>query len=445
MKLLILGDDGRAHALVWKLFNSPQVSELICAPGNGGTALIAPQADLDQRDVVALGRWAFEEGIDLIVPATSDALVAGLVDEVVSYQLSVCGPAQRAVRVEQSRCFLKELLLRYGLPTASGRPFDKLDTAEKYLATQPLPVAIKADHPDGGEAMYEDRYSALQGLHELFAAHPLHGTSNGVVIESCLRGMRIVQSALTDGSTALPLLPVRLYEHLDEGETGPLVPGMGANTGTSVYAQKLRTYIHSRLLAPLVAALAKEDLPYWGFLGVDTIVTDKGPCITGVRCSLRDLEAQVVLPRLQDDLFPLIQTAITRRLHQIQAPSWRDEASVGIGLVARGYPHSFPVGGAITGLTDLDEGVFAFHSHTHNPNGLRYTHAARAGRGALASLLMGNSPTSAAMSTTGGHVLTIVALGATTNGARSRALLNAERITFPGRSFRNDIGLGDFS
>ncbi|MBC8077801.1 MAG: phosphoribosylamine--glycine ligase [Chloroflexales bacterium] len=439
MKVLVLGDDGRAHALVWKLFSSPLISELICGPGNGGTATLAPQVEIDQSDAAGIGRWAFDETIDLIVPAAGAPLWAGLVDEVVSFHIGVCGPAQRTTRIEQSRCYAKELLLRYELPTAPGRAFTSLATAEKYLATQQLPVAIKADHPDAGEGVFAERYGALQGLHELFGARASGGNGDGVVIEAYLSGPRIAQSALTDGRATQPLLPVRIYDHLREGDEGTPAPGMGACTGTSAYAAKLRAYIHAKLIAPLVAALDREGLPLWGFVGIDTIITEQGPRITALRCALRDGEAQVVLPRLEDDLVPLIQLAIGRRLDQAPPLRWRDEASVGIGLVAQGYPHHFPVGGAIAGLTDLDEGVLAFHHQTSNAHGMSYTPASSR-RSSLSKLLLGSGVQRPAIATTGGHVLTMVATSATANSARARALVNAERIAFPGRSFRADIG-----
>lgn len=446
MKLLVLGNDGRAHALVWKLFDSPQVTELLCAPGNGGAAQLAAQVDLEPAQAAAVAQWAFNEQVDLIVPASSASLQAGLVDEVIAMHIGVCGPSQRSTRIERSRCYAKEFLLRYDLPTARGRVCTDLATAEKYLAAQPLPVVLKADHPAAGDGIYPDRYAALEALRSLFAARPLEGGNNGVVIEEFLPGARVIFSAFTDGSVALPLLPTRLYDRLDEGDKGPVAPGMGAHTGTSAYARKLADYLHQRLITPIVAALAREQLPYWGVLGIDCIITERGPRITALRCSLRDMEAQVVLPRLEDDLLPLMQLMIAHRLDQAPPLRWRDEASVGIGLVAQGYPHHFAVGGPITGLTDLDEGVLVFHDATHNPAGLRYTPTTRRGGSPLAALLMGGgSGPGAAITTTGGHVLTVVALGATLNGARGRALLNAERISFPGRHYRGDIGGREFA
>jgi phosphoribosylamine--glycine ligase len=446
MKVLVLGKDGRTHALVWKLFNSPQVSELLCAPGNGGAAQLAPQVDeLEPTDTAGIAQWAFSEQVDLIVSSSSEPLCAGLVDQVVAMHIGVCGSSQRSTRIEQSRCYAKDFLLRYELPTARGRPFDNVATAEKYLAAHSLPVVLKADHPTAGEGIYHDRYAALEALHQLFAARPLEGSNNGVVIEECLSGARVIFSAFTDGRTALPLLPTRLYDRLDENDQGAAAPGMGAHTGTSTYAQKLTDFLRQRLIIPIVNSLARENLPYWGVLGIDCIITERGPRITALRCSLRDMEAQVVLPRLEDDLLPIIQATITQRLDQLPPLCWREEASVGIGLVAQGYPHHFAVGGPITGLTDLDEGILVFHDQTHNPDGLRYTPMDRRSSSSLLTMIMGGGPASSAITTTGGHVLTVVAMGATLNGARGRALLNAERINFPGRYYRGDIGRREFA
>lgn len=441
MRILVLGADGRAHALVWKLFNSLGV-DLLVAPGNGGVTQLAPQVDLDAANALEVARWAFAEGIDLIVPADSGPLVAGLVDEVVSMQIGVCGPSQRSTRLEASRCYAREFLERYRLPVPRGRACADLATAEKYLAAQPLPLVIKPDQPGSEGALFRDRYAALEALRELFAPRPIEGTSAGVVIEEFLAGITVSFSALTDGTTAVPLLPVRTYDQLTAQPNSPFAPGMGAITGASPYAQKLGSYMHQHLLMPIVAALARERLPFWGFLGVDCVVAEQGPRIVGLRCSLRDMEAQAVLPRLEDDLVPLIQAAIARRLDRQEPLRWRNTASVALGLVAQGYPHHYPLGAQLEGLSDIDEGVLVFQHQTQHLGGLRYTPAARSG--GLANLLMGTANPTAGFAITGGHVATVVAQGATLAGARGQALLNAERLRFPGRTYRDDIGAHEF-
>jgi len=450
MKILLLGNDGRAHALTWKLFNSPLVDELIGAPGNGGSSALVPTADIDVGDAAAIARWAFDEGIDIIVPAGSQPLHAGLVDEAISLQIGVCGPSQRSTVLERSRCQAKEFMLRHNLPTAPGRAFTDRATAEKYLATQPLPVMVKADHSGAGEGIYTDRYAALEALHELFTTHTADGGNPGVVVETALQGARVVLSAFTDGRTAVPLLPVRLYDRVDENDGGAAAYGVGAHTSNSTFARKLTAYLHDKLVMPVVAGLMQDQLPFWGILGIDCIITDQGPRLTALRTGMHEGEAQVVLPRLEDDLLPWIQAMIAQRLHDQPAPQWSPTASVGIGLFARGYPHHFPIGGAISGVEMLDEGVLTFHSGTENSAGLRYI--PRLSRGSASSLLGGLAlplfgggiSSGGALHTTGGLVMTVVAMGATLAGARGRALINAERITFEGRTFRGDIGAKEF-
>ncbi len=441
MKVLILGDDGRAHALAWKLFASP-AADLLCGPGNGGTAQLAPQVELALDNAAEVTRWAFDEAIDLIIPAASEPLAAGLVDEIVAVQIGVCGPPQRSTKVATSYCAAKEFLLRHGLPTPNGRAFNDLATAEKYLAAQPMPIALRPDAPAAGALVFHERYAALEGLRTLLSLHPLEGGSSSVVIEAHMPGVLVSFSALTDGTTALPMLPTRIYDQLSDAADSPLAPGMGAHTGSSVYATKLRDYLQQHIIAPLIAAFAKDRLPYWGFIGVDCLIGEQGPRIVGLRCTMRDMEAQVVLPRLEDDLLPLLQATIARRLDQLPPLRWRDEPSVAISLVAHGYPKHYAVGGVIGGLTDLDPGVLIFHHQTHNAAGLRHT-PLRSKANPLVGLLMGRS-TLEGITTTGGHVCTVVALGATLQGARGRALINADRVTFNGRSYRADIGASEF-
>jgi phosphoribosylamine--glycine ligase len=448
MRVLVLGDDGRAHALVWKLFNSPHDIDLLCAPGNGGTGLLAPLVgNLDVRNAAEVGRWAFDEGVDLIVPASGAPLRAGVVDEVVSFQIGVCGPSQRSTVLETSRCRAKEFMLRYELPTVPGRAFDNLATAEKYLAAHSLPVAVWADSPEVGGAVFADRYQALAALRTLFATRPLDSANDGVVIEEHVPGFPVSLSCFTDGTTAVPLLPVRTYETLGPGDEGPPAPGMGAFTDVSLYSERLTSYLHRRLLAPLVAGLAREGLPFWGILGIDCTVGQDGPRLTSIRCALRDLEAQVLLPRLEDDLLPLIQLAITRRLHDLPPLRWKPQASLGIGAVAQGYPNHFGVGMRIEGFAKLEPGVLVFHSHTDNSDARPYEQEPLAQRGGglvgLLSRAQLRSPGS--ITSTDGHVLTLVALGSTLAEARATAYRNAEHLEFAGRFYRPDIGARSFS
>lgn len=433
MKILVLGNDGRAHTLVWKLFASP-TADVLVAPGNGGACQIAPQVDLDPLQPAHVAQWAFNEQIDIIVPAGSEPLWAGLVDEVVSMHIGVCGASQRSTRIEWSRCYAKELLLRYQLPTPNGRCFASLPMAEKYLAAQQLPVVLRGDHPATGEGVYFDRYTALEALRSFFVTRPVEGSSHGVVIEEYVAGPLVSFSAITDGSHLVSLLPARIYDGMGPQPDSPPAPGMGAITGNSTYAQRLTSYLERHIMQPLIAAIAREQLPYWGIIGVDCIIGDHGPRIVGLRCSLRDMEAQAVLPRLIDDLVPYYEAAIARSLQRLPPLRWRDEASVALALVTQGYPHHYPINAAVEGIGDVDEGVLVFHDQTESPFILRYDPSRR-------EHLLGSQIGSLYL--TGGHVVTVVALGATLAGARGRALINAERIRFPGRMYRDDVGAGE--
>lgn len=454
MKILLLGDDGRAHALAWKLINSPRSPEIICAPGNGGTAPFAPSATLDMTDAATISRWTFEEQIDLVIPASGVPLHAGLVDEVLSLQVGVWGAARRAAALERSRCLAKEFMLRHGLPTATGRAFTDLAIAERYLATLPLPVMIKTDHPSGGEEIFDDRYAALEGLRRLFAARSLDG-GEGVVVEAALRGPRVALSAFTDGRTSVPLLAVRLYDRVDEGDRGAQATGVGAHTSNSTFARQLARYLHEKFIMPAVAGLEQDGLPCWGILGVDCIITTDGPRATALRCTFREGEAQVVLPRLEDDLLPWVEATIARRLHELPPPAWTITPSVGLGLMARGYPTFFPTGGQVHGLDEIEPGVMVFHSATTNPAAtVPYASRASAGRSggttALNSMLGGllgmggTSQWAGGLRTTGGLALTVVAQGVSLPSARARALINADRVKFEACTYRADIGERDF-
>lgn len=432
MKLLILGNDGRAHGLVWKLFNSPQANEVVCTPGNGGTHQLATTVDLDLSDPAGIARWAFEQSIDIIVPANSVPLHHGLVDEAVAFGVNVCGPPQRSATLVRSRCASKAFMLRHKLPTASGRPFDSLATAEKFLATHPMPVIIKANNPALGEAVYEDRYAAIAGLHQFFGTQT-QADNAGVVVESYVRGPRVVMSALTDGRTAVPLLPVRLYDRLDDNDSGIQAPGIGAHTSNGRYGSLLATYFNQKLIQPIAAGFVQEGLPYWGVLSMDCVIAPDGPKLTAIRTAFHAGEAEVVLPRLEEDLLPWVQATLTQRLHELPPPQFAPLASVGLGLVARGHPNYFATGGAITGMEDLDPGVLLFHSATES--------IALGGRSLLGFGGAAGVPT---LRVAGGHPLTIVASAATLGGARGRALVNAERIHFEGRTYRASVGEREF-
>ncbi len=444
MKVLVVGDDGYAHALVWKFVNSTQQVELVCAPGNGGTSQLVPRLRMsdEQRDSLML--WAFEQSIDLIIPTTTRALVGGIVDEAVRLQRGIIGPPRVSARLLRSRCATRELLARHHLPTVPGQTFTRADHAERYLAAHPLPVMLCPDNPDIPASVYEDRYAALTALRQILGAQALSSDADGVVIEQYIAGTPFAFSVLTDGQTVLPLLPVQTVALDETNERGERVADVGAFTSASKYSRRLQHYLTTHIMRPLLAALQREDFPYWGFLGIDGIITSRGPLVTGLRCNLSPLEAQVVLPRLHTDLLTLLHATIARRLEHLPPLAWADTATVGIVLYTKGYPHHFPIGSSITGLTDLDRDILVFHHETGNPLALdTHPQPERSLNTRARELLLGAASSSTELVTTGGHVLTLVASGATLQGSRGRAIINAERVRFAGCTFRDDIAARD--
>ncbi len=449
MKLLLLGDDARAHTLVARLIESARAPEVVCAPGNGGTAPLAATLALDVTDPVLIARVCFEEFFDLVIPADSRPLRHGLADEALGLQVGVCGAAQRTTTIEYSRCALRAFVERHEIAAPAGRAFADLDTAERYLAGQRLPVVIKPDSPDSGEERFDDRYSAIEALRNIFAAQKLDGGA-GVVIEEPIDGPVVALTAFADGIITVPMLATRRYDRVADGDTGAYAVGVGAHTGSSALARELTRYLHTQFIQPIAAALAADDLPCWGMLGVDCVITATGPRLTAIRFSLSPAEAETVLIRLEDDLLLWLEATHSRRLSLLPPPRWSETPSVTIGLMARGYPGFFPYGGPVSGLTELDEGVRVTHNATIHP-AATFSYTTRAPQGsALAAMIGGlmgmgtgggaNGP----LRTTGGLPLRLTVQAGTLAGARGRALLNAERIQFEGRTFRSDIGMKEF-
>lgn len=450
MKVLVLGNSGVAHALVWKLFNSDRIDQLASAPGNGGASILAPIAPAHDtlKETV---RWAYDEGFNVLVPADGTVLGAGLADEATPLKMAVWGAPKRSALVEHSPLWAKEFLNRYQIPTATGRAFGDRATAERYLAAHSLPVMLAGDYASEFDGAYSERGAAMAALEGIFALPPQEGHFRGVVIEAPPAGPTVAYSCLTDGTTLLPLLPVRVYDRLDDGDGGWAAPGMGAHTSATPLLTKVGEYIHKLVMEPLLAALKRENLPWWGILGVDCAISADGPKVLRIRTTLGDPEAQVVLPRLEDDLFTLIAACNNRSLHSLPPLRWKLGASVGVSLVAHGYPHAFPTGLSIKGVNDLDSGVLAFHNETINPTGMKYVpievqmpekRSLFTGFGEAFSEAMLVRPSGPSqLSTAGGRALTVVALGPSLTEARAKAYANLSRITMPSAYHRSDIAI----
>ncbi|MDQ3539582.1 MAG: phosphoribosylamine--glycine ligase [Chloroflexota bacterium] len=418
MRVLVIGNGGREHALVWKLARSAVVSEIVCAPGNAGIATLAecvpvPVTDLDR--VVAL---AVDRAVDLVVIGPEDPLAAGLADRLTAIGIPVAGHSAAATRIESSKAWAKEVMVRAGIPTAHSLTASSLNEGIRAIAEigGEGPVVIKADGLAAGKGVVvaADRAEAEAALTAMISDGAFGAAGSTVVIEECLTGQEVSILALTDGTTIRTLAPSCDHKRLGNGDTGPNTGGMGAYSPTRKVDPALLRTIHDTILEPAVRDLREHGTPLRGVLFAGLMLTPDGPRVIEFNARFGDPETQVVLPTLDGDLGRLLHGVATGTLADLPEPV-HTGASVGVVLASGGYPGTYPVGMPISGLDEVErmDDVLVFHAGT-----------ARNGDATV---------------TAGGRVLTVVGLGPDVRAAHDRAYDAAARITFEGRQLRTDI------
>lgn len=422
MRVLVIGSGAREHTLCWALSRSSQIGQLYCAPGNGGTAVIAENVSLDPMDFAACADWAERHAIDLTVIGPEDPLGGGIVDTFAARGLPVFGPTAAAARIEGSKLWSKALMERAGVPTARAARFT--DYAEARQWTQrhtaeggAYPLVVKADGLAAGKGVLiaADERETLRALDELMRERTLGAAGASVLIEEFMEGVELSLFALTDGERVVPLAPACDYKRAYDNDEGPNTGGMGAYSPPKFATPELLATIEQRILQPTVAALAAEGAPFKGLLYAGLMITHDGPKVVEFNCRFGDPETQVVLPRLQSDLLALCAAVATGRLDSVPAPTWSDEATCGVVVASGGYPGPYEKGKLISGLDTLDDDILVFHAGTR-----------READGRLV--------------TSGGRALTVVARGASVIAARERVYANLGRILFDGARWRSDIG-----
>ncbi len=417
MRVLVIGSGAREHALAWAIHRSPLASALYCAPGNGGTAAIAQNIALDIMNFAECAGWAAEQRIDLTIIGPDNPLGEGIVDVFQQRGLRVFGPTRAAARIESSKSWAKDLMQRYGIPTARAATFDDLAAARRYLASSECsyPLVIKADGLAAGKgvSIVSTRQEAETTLTAFMAEHRLGDAGNRVLLEEYLEGPEASFFALSDGQTMLPLAPACDYKRALDGDQGPNTGGMGAYSPPGFVDETLAQQITQTILQPTIAALAREGCPFTGVLYGGLMLTREGPKVLEFNARLGDPETQVVLPRLQSDLLDLLLAASEQRLAGMSI-DWRPEATCGVVLASSGYPDSYPTGFPISGLDQLPPDILVFHAGTR-----------LAEQGQIV--------------TSGGRVLTLVALGRDVASARARIYQEIHRVQFQGCRYRRDI------
>ena len=415
--VLLVGGGGREHALAWKLAQSPRLGRLIAAPGNPGIAAHARCAavrDTAIADLVALAR---RERPDLVVVGPETPLAMGLGDQLRAAGFAVFGPSAAAARIESSKAFAKDLMARHGIPTARFATFREQAAAGRYCRELGAPLVVKADGLAGGKGVIvcPTREAADRALALCFEDRAFGESGLTVVVEEFLPGEEVSFFALADGAAVLPLAAAQDHKTIFDGDRGPNTGGMGAYSPAPVFDEAMQERVMAEIVRPVVAAMAKEGAPFAGVLFVGLMITRDGPKVIEFNCRFGDPECQVIVPRLDGDLLPLLQAVAAGHGLPTAVP-WSAQTAVCVVMTSAGYPGVPETGRPITGTADAAAlpGVNVFHAGTAMTNG--------------------------ALVTAGGRVLGVQALGADVAQAIRTAYAAVERIRFEGAHYRRDIG-----
>ena len=414
MRVLVVGNGGREHAIVWKLAQSPRQPELFAAPGNPGTAQHATNLPLKADDIDGLLRAVREHAIDLTVVGPEGPLVAGLVDRFRAEGLRVFGPVQGAARIEGSKAFAKQVMQDAGVPTAGFAIFDDPARAEAYIREQGAPIVVKADGLAAGKGVVvaQTVQEAIAAVRDAMVDSSFGAAGDRVVIEECMTGQEVSVFCFTDGFSVSPLVVACDYKRIGDGDTGLNTGGMGGYSPPPWWDAKMEREIRETCVEPVVRQLAKLGTPYTGVLYGGLMLTPTGPRVVEFNARFGDPEAQLVLPRLENDLLDVIDAVVDGGAGTL-ALRWSSRASVGVVLASGGYPGSFESGKPITGTDALPEGVVAFQAGTASSDG--------------------------ALVTAGGRVLAVVGCAEDLAAARDLAYAGARQVDFEGKYSRSDI------
>ncbi|HEX3130575.1 MAG TPA: phosphoribosylamine--glycine ligase [Thermoanaerobaculia bacterium] len=417
MRVLVVGSGGREHALCWKLRQSPLLTELYCAPGNPGIAKVADLVPIAAEEVQRLADFATEMKIDLTVVGPELPLTLGLVDELTARGLKVFGPTMRAAELEGSKVFSKEFMQRHGIPTAPFAVVHGAEQAREVRGRFGWPVVIKADGLAAGKGVViangEAEYDAA--VKELFEDRRFGAAGDRAVIEGFLEGEEVSFMALSDGERVLPLATAKDYKRIGDHDTGPNTGGMGSHSPAGVLSGEAAAEVLEKVLHPTVAGMASEGRPFAGVLYAGLILTKDGPRVLEFNARFGDPECQAILLRLEDDLLPVL-AAGARGEFDVRRLSFRKEVSACIVLASPGYPGRPVTGEPIRGLDRAAElpGVEVFHAGTAMKEG--------------------------ELVSAGGRVLSVCATDPDLAGALRKAYAAVERVDWPGKVYRRDIG-----
>ena len=417
MKVLVIGGGGREHALCAAIARSPRVSELVCAPGNGGIESLARCVPASQKDLDDLLRVVAAERPDLTVVGPELPLALGLADELKRRGLAVFGPTREAAMLETSKGYAKRFMQRHAIPTANYAVCSSREEALKALDLFHLPVVIKADGLAAGKGVLicEKKDEAERAVAGLFSGQLLGTVESTVIVEEFLTGEELSFLVLSDGKRATPLVPAQDHKRIGEGDTGPNTGGMGVYSTDAMVDPQMQSWILHHIAQKAVDGMAAEDTPFVGVLYCGLMMTAKGPMVLEFNARFGDPETQAILPRLESDLVEALEACVEGRLSETEF-RWKPGASACVVAASEGYPGSYTMGHPIAGLGEAAAvpGVAVYHAGTTRDGDMYRT--------------------------AGGRVLGVAATGPTLNEALSSAYAAMSKISFQGMVYRRDIG-----
>ncbi len=417
MRILIIGNGGREHAIAWKLSQSPRVTDLFVAPGNGGTSSVAKCQNVDIAVTAFADLQAFVQrsGIDLTVVGPEVPLVAGIVDHFQAAGLRVFGPTAAAAQLEGSKAFTKAFLLRHQIPTGQAAIFADFDDAMRHLRQLDEPPVVKASGLAAGKGVIlpETMEQAAAVVRSMLLERRFGAASDTVVLEERLSGPELSVFAFCDGHNALLIPTAQDHKRLFDRDYGPNTGGMGAFAPSPLATPALMEQIDGEIIRPTLAAAAAEGLPYQGILYAGLMLTDAGPKVIEFNCRFGDPEAQALLPLLESDLLDVIEATIDGTL-ATATPQWSKGAAMTVVMASRGYPGEYETGVEISGITEAEaSGCLVFHA------GTKY----------MDDRLV----------TAGGRVLAVTGVGTSLELAAANTYYGTKKIQFNGAHYRKDI------
>jgi len=418
MKVLVVGGGGREHALIWKLAQSPDVTKIYCAPGNGGIGEIAELVPIGAMDVDGIVNFSKAHQIDLVVVAPDDPLAIGMVDALEAAGVKAFGPRKNAAAIEASKVFAKELMKKYHIPTADYRVFDDSRDAMDYVKQAELPLVVKADGLALGKGVLicHTRDEAIQAVRTIMEDKKFGNAGQRIVVEEFLTGPEVSVLAFTDGKTIKPMVSVQDHKRAFDQDKGPNTGGMGTFSPSRVYTEAIARECMETIFKPTVQAMNREGRTFKGVLYFGLMLTEKGPRVLEYNARFGDPETQVVMPRLKTDLLKIMLAVVHEELDKIEI-EWYQDAAVCVVMASGGYPESYEKGFEITGLDQFDNrsDIMIFHAGTKKEGDTFLTN--------------------------GGRVLGVTARGADLEEARRKAYDAVSRIHFKNAHYRRDIGI----